>query len=81
MQTEITRDLPSVIGLLDEPLRSFLNPFEPAIERLFSFDRLRQCIETARNAGGGESAGEMGQPGGNWVWGKWVGGNAGNGSA
>ena len=51
MQTDVTRSLPSALELLDEPLRSFLNPFEPVIERLFSFDQLRQLIETARNAG------------------------------
>ena len=48
MPTSITRDLPSVSGILDEPLRSIFGPVEPAIQRLFSFDRLRAVFDAAR---------------------------------
>ena len=41
-------DLPSVSGLLDEPLRSILSPVEPAIRKLLSFDRLRTVFDAAR---------------------------------
>ena len=51
MPTSITRDLPSVSGILDEPLRGILGPVEPAIQRLFSFDRLRAVFDAARCSG------------------------------
>ena len=34
MRIQTTHDLPSFTGLLQEPLRRFLDPVEPAIERL-----------------------------------------------
>jgi len=55
MQTETTRDLPSVLGLVDESVRAFLNPLEPAIDRLLAFDQLRRSIEAARRARDGET--------------------------
>ena len=42
----------SVCGLLDEPLRSFLLPAEPAIEKLFALNRLLQLY---RDTGGIEN--------------------------
>jgi putative hemolysin len=57
MQIQSAPDLPSVSGLLDEPLRGLLRPVEPAIERLLSFDRLRQVFLAARR--GGEGAGAI----------------------
>ena len=51
MQTQMACDLPSVSGLLDEPLRSILGPIEPAIRRLLSFDRLRTVFDAARCTG------------------------------
>ena len=41
----------SVSGLLGEPLRSILNPMEPAIRKLFSFDRLWAAYQAARSGG------------------------------
>jgi len=51
MPIPIARELPSVAGVLDEPLRSILGPAEPAIEKLFSFDRLRAVFDAARCSG------------------------------
>jgi putative hemolysin len=42
----------SVCGLLDEPLRSFLQPAEAALEKLLAFDRL---LELYRETGGIEA--------------------------
>lgn len=56
MRTETTLDLPPVSALLDEPLRSMLRPVEPAIERLLSFDRMRQVIDAVRCGGEGPGA-------------------------
>lgn len=41
----------SVCRLLNEPLRSLLNPVEPAIQKLFSFDRLWLAYQAARSPG------------------------------
>jgi putative hemolysin len=41
----------SVSRLLNEPLRTLLNPMEPAIQRLFSFDRLWDVYVAARLPG------------------------------
>jgi putative hemolysin len=54
MPIPITRDPPFVSGILDEPLRSILGPVEPAIQRLFSFDRLRTVFDAARCSGESE---------------------------
>lgn len=43
-------------GLLEEPLRSFLSPVEPLVEKLFGIERCRQVFDTARRAGGGVEA-------------------------
>ena len=43
MPIPIALELPTVSGVLDEPLRSILGPVEPAIQKLLSFDRLRCC--------------------------------------
>jgi len=53
MQTETAPDLPSVSGLLDEPLRTMLKPVDPAIRKLLSFDKLRQVFDAARCGGEG----------------------------
>jgi len=39
----------TVTGLLHEPLRSILSPVEPAIQKLFSFDRLLDAYRQARS--------------------------------
>lgn len=60
MRTQTTDDLPSFSGLFQEPLRRILDPVEPAIERLFAMDRLRQTLETARGiASGGDAVGRL----------------------
>ena len=41
----------SVSRLLNEPLRSLLNPVEPAMQKLFSFDRLWDVYQAARCPG------------------------------
>jgi putative hemolysin len=41
----------SVSRLLSEPLRSLLNPMEPAIQKLFLFDRLWEVFQAARCPG------------------------------
>ena len=52
MQAQWTKPVPlSVSRLLDEPLRSLLNPVEPAIQKLLSFDRLWEVYQAARTAG------------------------------
>jgi putative hemolysin len=48
MQTDFSRESLSISGLLDEPLRSFLNPMEPAIRKLLSLDRLWDLVDSAR---------------------------------
>jgi putative hemolysin len=53
MQTETAPDLPSLCGLLDEPLRTMLRPVDPAIRKLLSFDKLSQVFEAARCGGKG----------------------------
>ena len=57
MQTQVACDLPSVSGLLDEPLRGILSPVEPAIRRLLSFERLSTIFDAARCTG--ESGGPI----------------------
>lgn len=47
MGPETRQDPLSVCGLLDEPLRSFLQPAGPAIEKLFALDRLRALYRAA----------------------------------
>jgi putative hemolysin len=56
MRTEISNELPSFSGLFQEPIRRFLDPVEPAIERLFAMDRLRQTLATARGMANGGNA-------------------------
>ncbi|MGA2273022.1 MAG: GNAT family N-acyltransferase [Bryobacteraceae bacterium] len=56
MRTETGNELPSFSGLFQEPLRRLLDPVEPAIERLFAMDRLRQTLETARGMANGGDA-------------------------
>ena len=46
----------SLSGLLEEPLRSMLTSVEPAIQKLFAFDRLRRVYDQACS-GGDESTG------------------------
>ena len=53
MQPQVDRDPFRVSGLLNEPLRSLLGPVEPAIQRLFAFDRLQAVINAARSAPAG----------------------------
>ncbi|HXB72019.1 MAG TPA: GNAT family N-acyltransferase [Candidatus Acidoferrales bacterium] len=53
MQTETIREPLSVFGLLNEPLRSMLTPMQPAIQKLFAFDRLQRVFDAARRAGHG----------------------------
>jgi len=48
MRTQTSNDLPSFSGLFGEPFRRFLDPVEPAIERLLAMDRLRETLETMR---------------------------------
>ena len=55
MRTHTPNDLPSFAGLFNEPLRRILTPVEPAIERLFAVDRLRQAIATVRRMPSGGS--------------------------
>jgi len=60
MRTQTSNDLPSFSGLFQEPLRRFLDPMEPAIERLLAMDQLRQALETMRGmANGGNAAGRL----------------------
>lgn len=47
MGPETRQDPLSVCGLLDEPLRSFLQPAASAIEKLFALDRLRALYRSA----------------------------------
>jgi len=55
MPTARTCDPLSVSAFVDEPLRRFLAPVEPALDRLLSLDRLRQVFASARlSAGGGD---------------------------
>ncbi len=58
MRTETSHELPSFSGLFQQPLRRFLDPVEPAIERLFAMDRLRQALDTARGLANGGNAAE-----------------------
>jgi putative hemolysin len=60
MRTQTSNDLPSFSGLFQPPLRRFLDPVEPAIERLLAVDQLRQTLETMRGmANGGNAAGSL----------------------
>jgi putative hemolysin len=60
MRTQTSNDLPSFSGLFQQPLRRFLDPVEPAIERLLAMDRLRQTLETMRGmANGANAAGRL----------------------
>ena len=52
MQTETSDRLFSFSRFVDEPLRGILGPVEPAIEKLFWVDRLRQTVDEARADGG-----------------------------
>jgi putative hemolysin len=56
MLTEIRHESLSISGLLKEPLRSILNPVEPALQKLLSFDSLYRCFDDARRAGGSGGA-------------------------
>ena len=55
MRSETSNDLPSFSSLFQEPFRRLLDPVEPAIERLFAMDELRQTIETVRGMANGRS--------------------------
>jgi len=60
MRTRSSTDLPSFSGLFQQPLRRFLDPVEPAIERLFAMDQLRETLETMRSRpAGGNAAGRL----------------------
>jgi putative hemolysin len=56
MRTQTSNDLPSFSGLFQPPLRRFLDPVEPAIERLLAMDQLRQTLETMRGMDRGANA-------------------------
>jgi putative hemolysin len=56
MQIVERQDPISLSGLLHEPLRSLLHPMEPAIQKLFSFDRLQELYDAARETAGGTDA-------------------------
>ena len=56
MRTQTSNDLPSFSGLFQPPLRRFLDPVEPAIERLLAMDQLRQTLETMRGMDHGANA-------------------------
>ena len=49
MHHETVHEALSVLRLLREPLRSILQPMEPAIQKLFSLDRLLQLYRDAEN--------------------------------
>jgi putative hemolysin len=58
MQAQLDRPAAlSFSRLLSEPLRSILNPMEPAIQKFFSFDRLWEAYQAARS--GGDPAGTV----------------------
>ncbi|SPE40273.1 putative hemolysin [Candidatus Sulfopaludibacter sp. SbA3] len=57
MRTDFSRESLSISGLLDEPLRSFLNPMEPAIRKLLSLDRLWDLVDNARS--GSDAVGRL----------------------
>ena len=60
MRTQISNDLPTFSGLFQPPLRRFLDPVEPVIERLLAMDQLRHTLETMRGmAQGGNAAGRL----------------------
>ena len=60
MRTQTSNELPTFSGLLQEPFRRFLDPMEPAIERLFGMDRLRETLEAMRAMPkGGNAAGRL----------------------
>ncbi len=49
MQSEFSRESLSISALLNEPLRSVLNPMEPALQRLLRLDRLWDVVDCARS--------------------------------
>jgi putative hemolysin len=60
MRTDTSNELPSFSGLFQPPLRRFLDPVEPAIERLFAMDQLRETLRTMRSRpAGGNAAGRL----------------------
>ena len=60
MRTQTSNELPSFSGLFQQPFRRFLDPVEPAIERLLAVDRLRQTLKTMRALpNGGNAAGRL----------------------
>ena len=49
MQPEFSRETLSISALLNEPLRRFLNPMEPALQKLLMLDRLWELVDSARS--------------------------------
>jgi putative hemolysin len=56
MPTQLTRQSLSIRRFFNEPLRSLLNPAEPAIQKIFAFDELWQVYEAARTQSAGAGA-------------------------